>query len=115
MPKQQAPSDNNGTHLKLRRVAIDTYHENVAFINRNCELYRAEGFQALSKVAVMANGQQIIAVLNIVDDDNIVPPEELGLAEQAFAQLDLAEGELVHIAHAEPPRLHGSGTAQNSR
>ncbi|MDH5179636.1 MAG: thymidine phosphorylase family protein, partial [Gammaproteobacteria bacterium] len=79
------------------------YHENVAFLNRNCELYRAEGFQALSKVAVMANGKRIIAVLNIVDDDHIVPPQEVGLAEQAFDQLGLPEGGLVHIAHAEPP------------
>jgi len=89
--------------LKLRRIAIDTYHENVAFLNRSCELYQAEGFQALSKVAVMANGQTIIAVLNIVDDDSIVSPDELGLAEQAFQQLNQKEGKLVSIAHAEPP------------
>ena len=36
--------------LKLRRIAIDTYRENVAYLHRDCEVYRAEGFQALSKV-----------------------------------------------------------------
>ena len=56
--------------LKLRRVAIDTYHENVAYLHRNCALYRAEGFQALSKVEIQANGICIYAVLNIVDDDS---------------------------------------------
>ena len=30
--------------LALRRVAIDTYRENVAYLHRECELYRAEGF-----------------------------------------------------------------------
>lgn len=89
--------------LKLKRVAIDTYHENVAFLHRNCELYRAEGFQALSKIFIMANGSRIHAVLNVVDDESIVSPDELGLAEQAFIQLNMKEEELVCVEHAEPP------------
>ena len=97
-------STSNNATLSLRRVAIDTYHENVAFINRNCELYRAEGFQALSKIEVIANGQRVLAVLNIVDDDAIVTPEELGLSEQAFAQLAQETGHRVHIEHSEPPQ-----------
>jgi len=36
--------------LSLRRVAIDTYRENVAYLNRDCEIYCAEGFQACAKV-----------------------------------------------------------------
>jgi thymidine phosphorylase len=94
----------SGDMLKIRRVAIDTYHENVAFLHRNCVLYRAEGFQALSKVAVQANSTRIYAVLNIVDDDRIVSPDELGLTEQAFAQLNMKEGHLVRVAHTSPPR-----------
>ena len=89
--------------LKLKRVAIDTYHENVAFLHRNCELYRAEGFQALSKISIMANGSRIHAVLNVVDDEHIVSPNQLGLAEQAFVQLDMEEEHLVCVEHAEPP------------
>lgn len=89
--------------LKLKRVAIDTYHENVAFLHRNCELYRAEGFQALSKISIMANGSLIHAVLNVVDDESIVAPGELGLAEQAFMQLNMEEEHLVCVEHAEPP------------
>lgn len=90
--------------LKLRRVAIDTYRENVAYLNRDCEIYRAEGFQALSKVQVHANGQIIVAVLNVVDDGNIVAPGELGLSEQAFSQINLKAGSAVCVAHAEPER-----------
>ena len=89
--------------LKLKRVAIDTYHENVAYLHRNCELYRAEGFQALSKISIMANDSRIHAVLNVVDDEHIVSPDELGLAEQAFVQLDMEETHLVCVEHAEPP------------
>ena len=91
----KSSTPNTKDMLKIRRVAIDTYHENVAYLHRNCALYRAEGFQALSKVEIQANGTSIYAVLNIVDDDSIVSPDELGLAEQAFAQLGMEPGHLV--------------------
>jgi len=89
--------------LKLRRLGIDTYRENVAYLHRDCEIYRAEGFQALSKVEICADGQRILAVLNVVDDDKIVTAVDLGLSEEAFAKLALAEGHMVSIEHAEPP------------
>lgn len=89
--------------LKLRRVAIDTYRENVAYLNRDCEIYRAEGFQALSKIEIQANGNTILALLNVVDDESIVAPGELGLSEQAFAQIQLEEATMVCVAHADPP------------
>src|SRR5512139_302354 len=87
--------------LQLRRVAIDTYRENVAYMHRDCEFYRAEGFQALTKVVVSANGNRIFAVLNVVDDEKIVGLCELGLSEQAFEQIGLKEGENVRVAQAE--------------
>ncbi|HEC28450.1 MAG TPA: thymidine phosphorylase family protein [Gammaproteobacteria bacterium] len=90
--------------LNLCRVGIDTYRENVAYLHRDCEIYRAEGFQALSKVEISADGQRILAVLNVVDDPNIVSPVQLGLSEQAFLQLGLEDKQAVRIDHAEPPR-----------
>jgi len=90
--------------LQIRRIAIDTYHENVAYLNRECGIYRAEGFQALSKIQVSTNGAKVLAVLNVVDDVSIVQPGELGLSEQAFKQLNVAEGCLVTVNHAEPPK-----------
>ena len=89
--------------LRLRRVAIDTYKENVAYLNGDCEIYRAEGFQALSKIKVNINGNSILAVLNVVHDDTIVAPGELGLSEQPFEQLGEKEGILVRVDHAEIP------------
>lgn len=92
---------NNHQTLKLRRVAIDTYHENVAYLHRECAVYRAEGFQALSKVRIGADGRKILAVLNVVDDEAIVTPTELGLSEQAFDQLAVCEDCAVNVEHAE--------------
>lgn len=89
--------------LAARRVAIDTYRENVVYLHRDCPVYRAEGFQALSKVEVTANGHGLLAVVNVVDDPALVGERELGFSEETFARLGLAEGTIVHIAHAEPP------------
>lgn len=89
--------------LKLVRLGIDTYHENVVYLHRDCEVYRTEGFQALSKVRVCGDGQRILAVLNVVDDDRIVLTDQLALSEQAFDNLRLKEGELVSVEHAGPP------------
>lgn len=89
--------------LRIRRVAIDTWRENVAYLHRDCAVVRAAGFQALSKVMVRANGMTISAVLNVVDDASIVQPDELGLSEDAFARLDVEAGHAARVAPAEPP------------
>ena len=90
-------------HLTLRRVAIDTYHENVAYLHRDCAVYRAEGFQALSKISINANGNHILATLNVVDDPSIVSCGEIGLSEDAFRQLGLKEGHTAFVSQADPP------------
>ena len=105
-PLASSPVLNDGlTHstLKLRRIAIDTYRENVAYLHRDCEVYRAEGFQALSKVEVRANGGSILATLNVVDDPAIVSCSELGLSEDAFAQLGVKDDHIASVSQAEPP------------
>ena len=95
--------------LTLRRVAIDTYKENVAYLHRDCEQYRSEGFQALSKIEIhkVEDGPPVLAVLNVVDDAAITAPGELGLSEQAFTQLGVSEGAAVRVVHARPPASLG--------
>ena len=96
------------TTLKLRKIAIDTYKENVAYLHRDCPLYRTEGFQALNKIEIRDGGKNsqnpvVIAVLNIVDDEKIIAPNELGLSQTTFQQFNVAEGEPVSVNHATPP------------
>lgn len=98
-----SPATGAPNGLVLRRVAIDTYHENVAYLHRDCAVYRVEGFQALSKVQVCANGRTILATLNVVDDTAIVGCHELGLSEDAFAQLQVPDGHPASVSQAEPP------------
>lgn len=92
--------------LKLRRIAIDTHKENVAYLHRQCGVYQIEGFQALSKIEVHAkgDGHSVLAVLNVVDDETLLSPLELGLSEQVFDQFGLAEGAEVRICPANQPK-----------
>ena len=112
-PPPAASGNGNGesaavSRLAVRRVAIDTWRENVAYLNRDCAVYRAEGFQALSKIEVRANGRRILATVNVVDDPAIVGCHELGLSEDAFAQLGVEPGYKVAVAQAEPPESMGA-------
>jgi thymidine phosphorylase len=103
-----ASNGNGPAQLALHRVLIDTYHENVAFMHRDCEVYRAEGFKALSKVEIRANGHSILASLNVVDDDAIVACGQLGLSKAAFEQIGAQEGQTATVAQAEPPESIGA-------
>lgn len=103
-----ARHDSESARLALRPVLIDTYHENVAYLHRDCEIYRAEGFKALSKIEVRSNGQRVLATLNVVDDTAIVACGELGLSKSAFNQLNVENGHTVTVAQADPPESIGA-------
>ena len=99
---------NGLVRLSLSRVLIDTYHENVAYMHRDNPVYRAEGFKALSKVAVRINGRSILATVNVVEDESIVACANLGLSKSAFTQLGAIEGDTVTVSQAEPPESIGA-------
>ncbi|HPU16237.1 MAG TPA: thymidine phosphorylase, partial [Polymorphobacter sp.] len=78
--------------FKIRRVAIDTYPENTAFLLRTTEGYGTEQFKAMRKIEIGNGIESILATLAISDDTCIVGPNEIGLGEQAFRRLGLNEG-----------------------
>ena len=55
-----------------------------------------------------ANGRRILATVNVVDDLAIVGCNELGLSEDAFAQLGVDNSHTVSVAQAEPPESMGA-------
>lgn len=89
--------------LKLKKLPIDTYGENVAFLSRACRDYRPEEFQALNKIEVKADGRRILATLNIVEDPNYLAPDVLALSTDAFRRLGLPEGTQVALEQARRP------------
>lgn len=90
--------------FKIRKVAIDTYPENTAFLLRNDNGYGAEQFQALRKIQISQDERSILATLAIMDDEHLLSPGEIGLGEQAFRRIGLPEGAVVSVAQATPPR-----------
>ncbi|PWC43853.1 thymidine phosphorylase family protein [Azospirillum sp. TSO22-1] len=89
--------------LTLRYLAIDTFRENVAFLNRQCAAYKVEDFLGLGRVEVRGNGKALPAVLNIVDDSSILKPDEIGLSAPAFRHLGMPDGARVEVRHPHPP------------
>ena len=72
--------------LRLRRLGIDTYRENIAYLHRTCAVCHAACFQALTKVQVSSRERRMLVVLNVAGDTAIVKPNQQGLFGQAFAQ-----------------------------
>jgi thymidine phosphorylase len=88
--------------LKIRRIALDSYPENIAVLSRRCRIYRAEEFRALRRIEITSGSRQILATLMIADD-GLVGEDELGLGAQAFRRFGLPELSPVTIAQATPP------------
>jgi thymidine phosphorylase len=89
--------------LKVRRVNLDTGRENVVVISRRSKALRPEVFRGFSRVEVRLDSKVLLATLLVTDDDRIVGPEELGLAEPAFHRLAAAAGTPVTVTPAASP------------
>lgn len=91
------------TTLRMRRLPVDTYREAVAYLPRRSLIYRPEEFQALAKIEVRAADRHIFASLNVIDDERVLAPDEIGLSIQAFDLLALPEDTSVEVMHAGTP------------
>jgi len=89
--------------LKVRRIGLDTGRENVAVISRRATALHAEVFRAFSRVDLRHGKHMILATLIITDDDELVGPDEIALAEPAFRRFAAKEGAHVHITPAIQP------------
>lgn len=89
--------------LKLRRVAIDTWRQGIAYLHRGCIACRASDYLGPDKVEISGAGRSVRAVLNIVEDDGTVAPDEIGLSPFAFDRLGLPEGSRVVLVRAHLP------------
>ncbi|MCE9625167.1 MAG: thymidine phosphorylase family protein [Deltaproteobacteria bacterium] len=89
------------SHLVLRKVGIDTYHENVAYLPMGCEICKSQGFGALSKIQIHGGGHSILATLNMTEN-GLVSPGEIGLSHIAMERLGLTEGSHVTLSHPNP-------------
>lgn len=90
-------------HVRLRvtRAGIDTYQQPVVYMHRDCEVCRAEGFAAMTRVRMDVGGRTLVATLNVVVSDHVAL-DEVALSEMAWAVLEPAPGVKASVRHAEP-------------
>ena len=89
--------------LKVRKVSLDTGRENVAVISRRSTALRPEVFRGFSRIELHHDSKVLLATLLLTDDDKLVGPGELGLAEPAFRRFAAPAGALVAVTPATPP------------
>lgn len=87
--------------LKIKKIGIDTYKENIAYLPRHSEIAKSQGFQALSKIEIHHQNRSILATLNMTEN-GLLTHHEIGLSHIAFERLGAQEGEEVCLAYPNP-------------
>lgn len=83
------------------RFSIDTRQEPVIFLRSDSPVARSEGFEAMSRVNVAANGRSIIATLVIVGED-LLPDGHAGLSNVARRLLGVIDGDEMDLSYPRP-------------
>lgn len=89
----------DSNRLRIVRMGIDTHHQAIVFMRRDCHVCRAEGFNALSRVELTLNGNRVIATLDIVDNE-LLSEDSIGVSDSTLMLLDAKPGDIVAIKHA---------------
>ncbi len=95
--------------LRGRRLGIETHHEAIAFIRRDCYISRAEGFASHARIRLTRGRRSIFATLYQITSD-LIEPDEVGLSESGWKRLGLAEGEEIAVSHS--PVLESLGVVR---
>lgn len=90
------------SRLRLLRAGIDTYQQSVVYMHRDCDVCRAEGFAALTRVLVCSGGRELVATLNVVTSDWLAR-DVAALSEAAWTTLQPAPDAWAVFSHPDPP------------
>jgi len=104
LSSRATPPHEPGPPLKLRRIGVHTFGENVAFLSAHCPYYAPETFVSFNKVEVHGNGRRLVASLNIVANGDLMDAQSLGLSQSTFDDFGLPEGADVTLTLAMPAR-----------
>lgn len=89
--------------LKVIRAGIDTYRQPIVFMHEDCHICRAEGFSALTRLAVTVGDRTLIATLNVVRRGGWLGIDTAALSDAAWELLTPAPGAEALVTHPEPP------------
>jgi len=92
---------NKQNTLCLKALGIDTYHEAVLFMRKDCYVCRSEGFEVHTRVRVTLNHQHILATLHTIEGE-LLGEGEASLSKYAWEQLGAQEGDKISLSHPKP-------------
>jgi thymidine phosphorylase len=87
--------------LKYKHLGIYTQNENVVYMHENCHVCISEGFEALTRIRISNETYSIVANLNVIKSD-ILLPNEIGLSDAAAKKLHVSQNETLYVTHLEP-------------
>ena len=87
--------------LKYKHLGIYTQNENVVYMHEDCHVCISEGFEALTRIRISKASHSIVASLNIINSD-ILLPNEIGLSDAAAKKLKTSENDTLYVTHLEP-------------
>ena len=94
--------------LILKHVPIKSFNEKIVYLHKNCSVYQMDDISALTKVEIMGGAKPVYGFLQIVDDESVLSPDEIGLNTEAFESINLPEGS--NISLSLPPSPHSLGS-----
>lgn len=87
--------------LKYKHLGIYTQNENVVYMREDCHVCISEGFEALTRIRITKATHSIVASLNVINSD-ILLPDEIGLSDAAAIKLNVSGNETLYVSHLEP-------------
>jgi len=87
--------------LKYKHLGIYTQNENVVYMREDCHVCVSEGFEALTRIRISNASLSIVANLNIINS-NMLLPNEIGLSDAAAKKLNASENDPLNVSHLEP-------------
>ncbi len=87
--------------LTYKHLGIYTQNENVVYMREDCHVCTSEGFEALTRVRISKATQSIVASLNVITSD-ILLPGEIGLSDAAAKKMNVSQNEPLSVSHLEP-------------
>ena len=84
-------------------MPVDTWRDHICFLHRDCTVYPAPDYLGPNKVFIACGSAEIRVRVNVLDDDQVIGRDEIGLSQYAFDTLGLPEGTEVTLERATPP------------
>lgn len=88
--------------LTLKHLPIKSFCENLAYIHKDCTIYKIDNIKSMTKIEIHGGKDPIYAFVQIVDGNKFIRADEIGLNTEAFKQINLAEGSKVSLTLTPP-------------